>query len=251
MLVIIFLTCFGLIMLYSASAYSAQADFQDDMSYFIKQAMISAGSFGVMLIVSRIDYHVYGAFSFEIYVFAMIMMALVQTPLGTTINGARRWIQLPGNMTLQPSEITKIAIILFISCEICKMGRKVNDWLGIRGLLIYGGVAAGGVFILTDNLSTAVIVMAITCVLIFVAHPKTKPFLMIAAIGAGILIVIVAILAVYATNSDNFRIGRITTWLDPEGHSDGTGFQVLQGLYAIGSGDSSEKVLETARRSLV
>ena len=58
MLVIIFLTCFGLIMLYSASAYSAQADFQDDMSYFIKQAMISAGSFGVMLIVSRIDYHV-------------------------------------------------------------------------------------------------------------------------------------------------------------------------------------------------
>ena len=236
MLVIIFLTCFGLIMLYSASAYSAQADFQDDMSYFIKQAMISAGSFGVMLIVSRIDYHVYGAFSFEIYVFAMIMMALVQTPLGTTINGARRWIQLPGNMTLQPSEITKIAIVLFISCEICKMGRKVNDWLGIRRLLIYGGVAAGGVFILTDNLSTAVIVMAITCVLIFVAHPKTKPFLMIAAIGAGILIVIVAILAVYATNSDNFRIGRITTWLDPEGHSDGTGFQVLQGLYAIGSG---------------
>ena len=98
MLVIIFLTCFGLIMLYSASAYSAQADFQDDMSYFIKQAMISAGSFGVMLIVSRIDYHVYGAFSFEIYVFAMIMMALVQTPLGTstddksgTSRGGSRW----------------------------------------------------------------------------------------------------------------------------------------------------------------
>lgn len=65
------------------------------------------------------------------------------------------------------------------------------------------------------------------------------------------MIVIVAILAVYATNSDNFRIGRITTWLDPEGHSDGTGFQVLQGLYAIGSGGFSEKVLETARRSLV
>ena len=250
MLVIIFLTCFGLIMLYSASAYSAQADFQDDMSYFIKQAMISAGSFGVMLVVSRIDYHVYGAFSFEIYVFAMIMMALVQTPLGTTINGARRWIQLPGNMTLQPSEITKIAIILFISCEICKMGRKVNDWLGIRRLLIYGGVAAGGVFILTDNLSTAVIVMAITCVLIFVAHPKTKPFLMIAAIGAGILIVIVAILAVYATNSDNFRIGRITTWLDPEGHSDGTGFQVLQGLYAIGSGGFFGKGLGNSTQKL-
>ena len=223
MLVIIFLTCFGLIMLYSASAYSAQADFQDDMSYFIKQAMISAGSFGVMLIVSRIDYHVYGAFSFEIYVFAMIMMALVQTPLGTTINGARRWIQLPGNMTLQ---------------------------LGIRRLLIYGGVAAGGVFILTDNLSTAVIVMAITCVLIFVAHPKTKPFLMIAAIGAGILIVIVAILAVYATNSDNFRIGRITTWLDPEGHSDGTGFQVLQGLYAIGSGGFFGKGLGNSTQKL-
>ena len=73
---------------------------------------------------------------------------------------------------------------------------------------------------------------------------------MIAAIGAGILIVIVAILAVYATNSDNFRIGRITTWLDPEGHSDGTGFQVLQGLYAIGSGGFFGKGLGNSTQKL-
>ena len=156
MLVIIFLTCFGLIMLYSASAYSAQADFQDDMSYFIKQATISAGSFGVMSIVSRIDYHVYGAFSFEIYVFAMIMMALVQTPLGTTINGARRWIQLPGNMTLQPSEITK-ASRLFCLFPVRSVRWEEKSMTGLESgdFSIYGGVAAGGVFILTDNLSTA------------------------------------------------------------------------------------------------
>ena len=104
LLVIIFLMCFGLVMLYSTSAYSAQADFNNDMFYFSKQAFVGVVSFGVMLLVSRIDYHFYGAFSFEIFVFAMIMMGLVQTPLGVTIYGARRWIQLPFNMTLQPSE---------------------------------------------------------------------------------------------------------------------------------------------------
>ncbi len=94
------------------------------MSYFSKQAMISAVSFGFMLFVSKLDYHVYGAFSWEIYYISMILMALVKTPLGVQPYGARRWLQLPGNMTLQPSEIAKIAIILLIPYEICRMGPK-------------------------------------------------------------------------------------------------------------------------------
>ena len=131
------------------------------------------------------------------------------------------------------------------------MGRKVNDWLGIRRLLIYGGVAAGGVFILTDNLSTAVIVMAITCVLIFVAHPKTKPFLMIAAIGAGILIVIVAILAfmrrtVIISESEESQHG----WIR-KGTRMAPASRCFRDCMRSDPGDSSEKVLETARRSLV
>ncbi len=249
-MVIVFLTCFGLVMLYSASSYSAQADFSDDMSYFIKQTLISVVSFGVMMIVARIDYHVYGAFAMEIYVVAMIMMALVQTPLGTTINGARRWIQLPANMTLQPSEITKIAVIIFISYEICRLGSRVNTMLGLKRILAYGVTAAAGVFLLTDNLSTAVIVLLISGILFFVAHRETKPFVIFLAIAAACLAVLVAGLAIYAVNSDDFRIGRITTWLDPEGHSDDGGFQVMQGLYAIGSGGFFGKGLGNSTQKL-
>ena len=250
LLVIIFLMCFGLVMLYSTSAYSAQADFNNDMFYFSKQAFIGVVSFGVMLLVSRIDYHFYGAFSFEIFVFAMIMMGLVQTPLGVTIYGARRWIQLPFNMTLQPSEITKIAVILFISYELCRMGNKVQTKDGTIRIFMFGIMAALGVFVLTDNLSTAVIVMAITCVLDFVVHPKLKPFLAIIAAGAVLVVIGVQILAMTALNSDDFRIRRIVTWLDPENHSDTGGFQVMQGLYAIGSGGFFGKGLGNSTQKL-
>ena len=250
LLVIIFLMCFGLVMLYSTSAYSAQADFNNDMFYFSKQAFIGVVSFGVMLLVSRIDYHFYGAFSFEIFVFAMIMMGLVQTPLGVTIYGARRWIQLPFNMTLQPSEITKIAVILFISYELCRMGNKVQTKDGTIRIFMFGIMAALGVFVLTDNLSTSVIVMAITCVLYFVVHPKLKPFLAIIAAGAVLVVIGVQILAMTALNSDDFRIRRIVTWLDPENHSDTGGFQVMQGLYAIGSGGFFGKGLGNSTQKL-
>lgn len=250
LLVIIFLMCFGLVMLYSTSAYSAQADFGNDMYYFTKQAIISVVSFGLMLFVSKIDYHFYGAFSMEIYIFAMIMMALVQTPLGLTLNGARRWIGLPGGMTLQPAEITKIAVILFISYELCRQGNRVQTRQGTVRIFAFGLVAAGGVMILTDNLSTAIIVFAITCILYFVAHPKLKMFIKIIAAGVAAAAVGILILSATLSNSDNFRLQRIITWLDPERNASGEGYQVMQGLYAIGSGGFFGKGLGNSTQKL-
>ncbi len=251
LLVIVFLMCFGLVMLYSTSAYSAQNDFGNDMAYFSKQAIIGLISFAWMLFVSRIDYLFYGAFSFEAYIFAMFMMALVQTPLGVEAYGSRRWIQLPGEMTLQPSEIMKIAVIMFISYELCRLGNKAATREGTIRVFAFGVTAAGGVMFLTDNLSTAIIVMTITCILYFVIHPKTKPFFVIIAGGAAFVAAFVGILAVKATSSsENFRIRRILTWLDPENHSDHGGFQVMQGLYAIGSGGFFGKGLGNSTQKL-
>lgn len=250
LLVIIFLMCFGLVMLYSASAYDAKIDFDNnDMYYFSKQAIISVASFAFMLFVSKIDYHLYGAFSLEIYIVAMFLMALVQTPLGVTINGARRWLQIPGGQ-MQPSEITKIAVILFISYELCRLGNKVQTKEGTIRVFAFGGIAAGGVMFLTDNLSTAIIVMAITCILYFVVHPKLKFFLKIIAAGGAAVAVLVMILAVTLPNSDNFRLQRIITWLNPEENSDDGGFQVMQGLYAIGSGGFFGKGLGNSTQKL-
>lgn len=236
LLVIVFLMCFGLVMLYSTSSYEAQVDFGNDMYYFFKQALVAVVGFVVMYWVSGIDYHYYGAFALEIYVVSFILMILVQTPLGVTVNGARRWIRLPGNMTLQPAEITKVAVILFISYELCRLGKKAYRLKTMGRVFAWGALAAVGVRYLTDNLSTAVIVLAITCVLIFLVHPKTKPFLVFAAGVAAAAACMIAVLAVTAVNSDNFRLQRIISWLNPEATADDGSFQVMQGLYAIGSG---------------
>ena len=236
LLVIIFLMCFGVVMLYSSSAYSAQVDYKNDMFFFTRQAMIGIIGFIVMFIVSKIDYHLYGAYAKELFWFSMFLMALVQTPLGKTVNGARRWIRLPGGLSLQPAEFTKIAVILFIAYEICLFGQKAKKWDGIKILLGYDLVATLGVFLLTDNLSTAIIVFAITCILIFVVHPKTKPFVA-GVIAAGIVGIIGIIFLKYTlAESDNFRMRRIIAWLNPEANADTDSYQFLQGLYAIGSG---------------
>ena len=249
--VLVFLVCFGLIMLYSSSSYSALVKYSDSM-YFLKRQVLFCGmGFFAMYWISQIDYHIYAKYAEKLYWFSIVLLFLVRlTPLGKEVNGAKRWIRLPMNQQLQPAEIVKLAVILLIPIILCQLGNRAHKKDGIVKVIIWGFGAAAGVYFLTSNLSSAIIVAGITVCLLFVVHPKTKPFLMIAAIGAGILIVIVAILAVYATNSDNFRIGRITTWLDPEGHSDGTGFQVLQGLYAIGSGGFFGKGLGNSTQKL-
>ena len=250
LMILVFLMCFGLVMLYSTSAYSANADFGNDMFYFSKQAIISAVSFAFMLFVSKLDYHVYGAFSWQIYYISLFLMLLVKTPLGVEAYGSRRWLQLPGKMTLQPSEIAKIAVILLIPYEICRLGPKIQSKKGIERVCAVGAVAAGGVMVLTDNLSTAIIVAGITGVLIFVAHPKIKPFLQLIAAGAVVVVVGLSYLSANISSSENFRLRRIITWLDPENHADEGGFQVMQGLYAIGSGGFFGKGLGNSTQKL-
>lgn len=88
----------------------------------------------------------------------------------------------------------------------------------------------------TENLSTAIIILGITCALIFVAHPKTAPFVLTAGIGLPVGIVGVRGYVSSLGASGNFRFNRVLAWIDPEKYSDGGGYQVLQGLYAIGSG---------------
>lgn len=237
-------------MLYSSSAYSAQNDYNNDMFFFTRQAIIGIIGFIAMFIVSKIDYHLYGAYAKEFFWFSMFLMALVQTPLGKTVNGARRWIRLPGELSLQPAEFTKIAVILFIAYAICLLGQKAKKWDGIKILLFYGIIAFFGAYKLTDNLSTAVIILSITVVLIFVVHPKTKPFVT-GVIAVGIVGIIGIIFLKYTlAESDNFRMRRIIAWLNPEANADTDSYQFLQGLYAIGSGGFFGKGLGNSTQKL-
>lgn len=235
--VVILLTCFGLIMLYSTSAYMAEVRYGDDMYFFKKQAFISAGCIVVMILISKIDYHILTKFVTVLYAAAFILMALVRfTPLGVVVNGAKRWLKI--GIQFQPSEIAKIAVIVCLPYMIIKMGRQVQTLKACMILGLAGLVLAGGAYIFTDNLSTAIIIFGITAGLIFVAHPKVKPFLLIGAVG--VMLILGLVLFLYATvdpeTNENFRIGRILVWLHPEDFADGDGYQTLQALYAIGSG---------------
>lgn len=112
-------------------------------------------------------------------------------------------------------------------------------------------MAAVCVHVLTDNLSTAIIVLGITCVLIFVMHPRTKPFLALIVAGAAFVIVGVRMLADALESSENFRVQRIITWLNPEAYASDEGYQTLQGLYAIGSGGFFGKGLGNSTQKMV
>lgn len=249
--VLIFLVCFGLIMLYSASAYSALVQHNDSMHYFKRQILFCIVGFIGMYVVSRIDYHYYIKWARGIYFVAVVLMALVQTPLGIEVNGAKRWIQLPFGQQLQPAEITKIAVILFIPVLICQLGREIRTLKGMGQVFLWGLVAAGCVFILTENLSTAVIVMGITCVMIFVVHPQTRPFIAAASAGLVLILVGVQILDAMLSTRGNFRLRRILVWLNPEEYASEGGYQVMQGLYAIGSGGFFGKGLGNSAQKMV
>ncbi len=249
--VLIFLVCFGLVMLYSTSSYSALIDYGDSMYYFKRQIVFCAAGIAGMLIVSRINYHFYIKWAKYLYYISIILMLLVQTPLGKTVNGARRWIRLPMGQQFQPSEVAKIAVILFIPVVIIRLGKEAKTLRGIGKILLWGGISAFCVYKFTENLSTAIIVLGITCVMIFVMHPKTKPFLGIAAAGIAAVYAGIQILARAAVTSDSFRLQRIITWLDPERYASDDGYQTLQGLYAIGSGGFFGKGLGNSAQKMI
>lgn len=233
--VIILLTCFGLVMLHSTSSYMAELNYGDDMYYFKKQAAISFGCIIIALGISQIDYHILTKFTGVLYGMAAILMMLVKTPLGRTANGARRWLNL-GPLSFQPSEVAKIAVIVCLSYMIVNMGRNIKTLKAFMILAGSGSALAFLAYACTDNLSTAIIIFCITMGLIFIAHPKVKPFLIAAGVGIVLIIIFVMILSSSLETSSSFRLRRILVWLHPEDFASGDGYQTIQALYAIGSG---------------
>ena len=250
--ILICLICFGLVMLYSTSSYSAMMKQNgDSLFYFKRQVLFCIVGLIGMWIVSRIDYHWYFERSKFFYFISIFMMFLVKTPLGKEVNGAKRWIKLPFEQQLQPAEIAKIAIILFIPALICTMGREIKTLEGIVKVLAWGAFSAAVVFIITENLRTAVMGMGITCIMIFVVHPKTRIFIIIAVGIILIGIVGARVLGMAMETSGNFRLRRILVWLNPEKYASEGGYQIMQALYAIGSGGFFGKGLGNSAQKMI
>ena len=234
--IVIFLLLFGLVMLYSTSSYEANLKFGDAAYYFKKQALASAIGIAGMIAIMFIDYHVVQKFAVIGYGVSLVLIILVLTPLGYEAGGARRWLNL--GMSLQPAEVAKLALIIFFASIVCKMGDAINTKKGFLIVLALAVPHAFCVLTITQNLSSAIIIFCIVIMMLFVATPQYKEYFIIA--GAAVLFATVVVLLIkydVLPSDISFRLARIKAWLDPESYAADKGFQTLQALYAIGSGD--------------
>lgn len=233
--IVLFLLGFGLVMIYSASSYTAFQDYGDSAHFMKRQLLAIVMGLILMVMIAKIDYHVWAKFYVAGYVISALSIFVVLTPLGIESHNARRWFKIPGiPLQVQPAEIAKIGVILFLAVMICKMGKKIRSWKGflLTAILLPLPIAAE-LYIVTKNLSSALIVMAIAVLMTFVASPDYKKFILM---GAGVVALAVFFVIMAVNGASGFRSGRIVAWLNPESQAQDTGFQTLQGLYAIGSG---------------
>lgn len=235
--IVLFLLGFGLVMIYSASSYEAFQDFQDAAYYLKKQVVAILIGLVMMIIVANIPYHFWERFAMLGYVLSMALVPLVLTPLGVESHGAKRWVGIPGiGLNLQPAEVAKLCMVLFLAVMVCKMGKSVRSMKGFLMMLAMPLPVVAEVYLITRNLSSAIIIMGISVLMVFVASPDYKKFVIMGLSAVAAVAVLVFVIISTSAEGGGFRSERILAWLDPEGHAQGKGFQTLQALYAIGSG---------------
>ncbi len=233
---IIFLTVFGLVMIYSSSSYNAQIDGKAPSYYMTRQMYIALAGFAGMLVISKMDYHFFAKFASLAVIVSYVSMFLVNfTPLGIARNGKKRWLGY-GSLTIQPAEIVKITVILVMAVLIAKLGKKINEWRTWGFITVL--ILPAALLVMMNNLSSGIIICGIAIVMMFVANKRRWPFvLFIVAVAAVILFApTVAIALEEAGILQEYQLRRILVWKNPEAYQLDGGYQVLQGLYAIGSG---------------
>lgn len=251
--ILLLLLGFGLIMVYSTSSYTAsitQATGNDPYYFLRKQANATIIGLILMVIVSFIPHRVYTRFANLAMYVSIVLIFLILTPLGYEANGAKRWIRI-GGISLQPAEVAKVAVILYMTVTIVKNKDMFDDIKSIIKNTILPIISCLLVFLLTRNLSSAIIIAAICIIMMYVVDKNTKRYL-IGAVTLGCIAVIAIIVALSIPDSPDvgFRMSRIKAWRNPEAYSDTIGYQTLQSLYAIGSGGFFGKGLGQSSQKL-
>lgn len=222
LLCVLILVVFGLVVLYSTSAYNGRVKFADSAYYLKKQFFATSLGLAAMYAVSRIDYHKWERLAWLGYLVSILLSTAVLF-FGDEYNGSKRWLSL-GPLSFQPSEFAKVAVILLLASVISRRVRKMKSLkqMFLVMLLILPIVGLVG----TNNLSTAIIIMGIAVILVFVASPKYLQFVAMGGMGVGFLAIFLSV--------ESYRLERLAIWRNPEAYE--KGYQTLQGLYAIGSG---------------
>lgn len=227
LLTVIILLIIGLIMVFSASYPSAYYSHDGNGFYFIERQLIWAvlGVFA-MIFTANYDYRNYRRLAPMLLGITVVLLLLVLTPLGRTFNQARRWLGV-GSLTIQPSEIAKITLIIFFAYSLERDGEKIKNFKVLLKYAVFAGVIMG-LMLLQPHFSVCIIIAIPLIVMLLVAGAKPLIF----GLCASALIPVVGVIAVAAP----YRLTRLKTFLDPFSDRLGSGWQIIQSLYAIGSG---------------
>ena len=232
---IAFLIMFGLLMIYSASSYKAQLDYNGNAAYFMtRQGVIALGGFAFMILISRLDYRWYAKF-YKLAIAVSWFMMIAVSFVGRRVNGKRRWLGV-GPLSFQPTELVKITIIVSVAALLVKLGRDVDRPAGIARIAMV--VLPLAAIVAANNLSSGIILVGIGFVMLFVASRKKLWYFLVMAAG-GLVIAFApqignGLRAIHLLKP--YQLSRINVWKNPEAFASEGGYQVLQGLYAIGSG---------------
>jgi len=207
LILVLLLVVFGLVVLYSTSAYNGRVKFADPAYYLRKQFFATSIGLFSMYLVSCMDYRRLQNYAWIGYGIALMLSTAVLF-VGREYNGSKRWLAL-GPLSFQPSEYAKLAVVVLLAAIVSRNASHMKSWkyMFFVILLILPVVGLVG----SNNLSTAIIILGIAVILIFVANPQFLPFLWIRGTGE-----------------------RLAIWRNPELYE--KGYQTMQGLYAIGSG---------------
>ena len=242
--VVVLLVCFGFVMIYSASAYQANLKFGNSMYFLNKQGLASALGFVLMTVLIFIPPVVYRKIPSWIFIAAAFLaMALLLVPgIHISSHGATRWVKLGPLPQFEPVELVKLLVIMYYARVITRKQKNMDTWPGLMLPLLPLGALGIFIYFVSKNMSSALIVMLIPVLMItIVAKDRKKIYIIWAAVIALAALAIGGIVLLDhfsqgEATSISFRFGRVLAWLHPEKYSADEGFQVLQALYAIGSG---------------
>lgn len=246
LMLVVLLTGIGVIMVFSASYATAYYEGRDPTFYFFRQGLFAVAGLAIMYVVSKINYQTFRWLSVFALILAILLLIAVLIPGIHTdrSDNVKRWIAVPGLGTFQPSEIAKVAVIMYFSSRLSKRNTEkpvrlsprsplsgvvgVLDRIGLLELVPYGLILLLIVFLMSrePHMSGTLLILAGAAAVLFAAGIKLRWFALGASALAGLLLLVM----------QDYQSTRILVWQDPWSYKQDGGWQIIQSLYAIGSG---------------
>lgn len=241
LLITILLVGFGIIMVYSASGVFSGDRFHDPYYFLKREILWVVIGFSFLFIISRVDYHHLAKISKPLLFFSVFLLILLLSPLGVTVGGAQRWLRI-GPFTLQPSELAKLAIIIYLAEFLSRKKGKITKFTTgfLPPLILLAPIVV--LILLEPDLGTVILILALSLILLFIAGTR------LSYLGSLLLLFLPALyLLIYKSP---YRKARVLAFLHPWADPQGIGYQITQSLIALGSGGIFGRGLGQSRQKL-